>query len=121
MIYSAIFGALDIILILTVTAKKFRFLEQLFILLVSIIRFGYLYELFIIKSDPYAILYHSFIPSIQTSNEILVTVGIIGATVMPHAIFIHSWLTKNKINDSKVTIEKKDKLQSYTLLKILSY
>src|SRR6188472_2204117 len=37
MIYAAIFGALDVILILAVTAKNFRFLEQLFILLVSII------------------------------------------------------------------------------------
>jgi Mn2+/Fe2+ NRAMP family transporter len=56
MIYSAIFGAFDFILIFTVVAKRFRFLEQLFILLVSIIRFGYLYELFIIKSNPYVIL-----------------------------------------------------------------
>ena len=49
MIQAAIFGALDVIIILTVTARKFRFLEQLFMLLVSIISFGYLYELFIVK------------------------------------------------------------------------
>jgi Mn2+/Fe2+ NRAMP family transporter len=74
-----------------------------------IISFGYLYELFIVKPDPYAIIYHLFIPSIQTSNEILVTVGIIGATVIPHAIFVYSWLTKNKANENKIIIEKKDK------------
>ena len=51
MIQAAIFGALDVIIILTVTARKFRFLEQLFMLLVSIISFGYLYELFIVKPE----------------------------------------------------------------------
>jgi manganese transport protein len=107
MIYAAIFGALDVIIILIVTARKFRFLEQLFMLLVSIISFGYLYELFIVKPDPYSILYHSIIPSLQNSNAILITVGIVGATVMPHAIFVHSWLTKNKVSSENITIEEK--------------
>jgi manganese transport protein len=116
MIYAAIFGALDVILILTVTSRKFRFLEQLFILLVSIISFGYLYELFIVKPDPFAIVYHSFIPMLQNSNAILITVGIMGATVMPHAIFVHSWLTKNKVNDTKITIEKKRQIRKLHLV-----
>ena len=116
MIYAAIFGALDVILILAVTAKKFRFLEQLFILLVSIISFGYLYELFIVKPDPYSILYHSFIPSLQNSSAILVTVGIMGATVMPHAIFVHSYFTKNKVQEiKKITIDKKRQLRKLHL------
>jgi manganese transport protein len=116
MIYAAIFGALDVILILTVTSRKFRFLEQLFILLVSIISFGYLYELFIVKPDPFAIVYHSFVPLLQNSNAILITVGIMGATVMPHAIFVHSWLTKNKVNDTKITIEKKRQIRKLHLV-----
>ena len=53
------------------------------------------------KPNPYAILYHSIIPSLQNSNAILITVGIMGATVMPHAIFVHSWLTKNKVSNEK--------------------
>ena len=32
----------------------------------------------------------------------LISVGIIGATVMPHALFIHSWLTKNKLKDKSL-------------------
>src|SRR4029079_12637719 len=115
MIYAAIFGALDVILILAVTAKNFRFLEQLFMLLVSIISFGYLYELFIVKPDPYSILYHSIIPSLQNNNAILITVGIVGATVMPHAIFVHSWLTKNKVSTEKITIEEKRQIRKLHL------
>src|SRR5436309_7423140 len=58
LLYAAIFGALDVILILAFTTRKFRILEQMFILFVSVISFGFLYEVFIIKPDPSAILYH---------------------------------------------------------------
>lgn len=55
MIYAAIFGALDVILILAITYNRYRILEQMFIIFVSIISFGYLHELFIVQSDPLAI------------------------------------------------------------------
>ena len=102
LIYAAIFGALDVILILALTTRKFRILERMFILFVSIIGFGFLYEIFITKPDPSAILYHSFVPILANSNALLISVGIIGATVMPHALFVHSWLTKNKIKDKSI-------------------
>ncbi len=102
MIYASIFGALDVILILAITTRRFRALEQMFILLVSIISFGYLYELIIIKPDPSSIIYHSFIPALGSSHATLLAVGILGATVMPHALFLHSWLTKNKIKDNSL-------------------
>ena len=102
MIYASIFGALDVILILAITTRGFRILEQMFILFISIISFGYLYEVFITKPDPSAILYHSIVPIIANSNAMLITVGIIGATVMPHALFVHSWLTKNKAKDKSI-------------------
>ena len=102
MIYAAVFGALDVILILAFTTRRFRILERMFLLFVSIISFGYLYEVFIAKPDPSAVLYHSFVPIIANPNAMLISVGIIGATVMPHALFVHSWLTKNKVKDKSI-------------------
>ena len=102
MIYAAIFGALDVLLILALTTRRFRILEQIFVLLISIISFGYLYEVFVTKPDPSAILYHSFVPMIANSNALMLSVGIIGATVMPHALFVHSWFTKNKSKDKSI-------------------
>jgi manganese transport protein len=113
LIYASIFGALDVILILAITTRRFRVLEQMFVLFVSIISFGYLYEVFITKPDPSAILYHSFVPILANSNALLIAVGIIGATVMPHALFIHSWLTKNKIKGR--SIEEKRSLRKLHL------
>jgi manganese transport protein len=52
MIYAAIFGALDVIIILTLaTQGRFHIIERLFALFVSIIGFGYLYEIFIVKPE----------------------------------------------------------------------
>jgi manganese transport protein len=108
MIYAAIFGALDVIIILTLaTQRRFHIIERLFAIFVSIIGFGYLYEIFITRPDPSPILYHSFVPSLAGTNAILLAVGVIGATVMPHALFVHSWLTKNKAQNKSLEERKK--------------
>jgi manganese transport protein len=105
MIYAAISGAIDVILILTLaTQRRFRLLERLFALFVSLIGFGYLYEIFIVKPDPSAILYHSFVPSLGGNN----------ATVMPHALFVHSWLTKNKAQSK--SLEERRKMRKFHLV-----
>jgi len=98
MIYAAVFGALDVIVILTLaTQSRFYIIERLFVVFVSIIGFGYLYEIFVTKPDPLSIMFHSVVPSLANNNAVLLAVGVIGATVMPHALFVHSWLTKNKV------------------------
>ena len=86
----------DVLLIILLTQKRFRTLEQSFIIFVSIIGLGYVYELFITKPDMSSVIFHSVNP-ILTKESALIAVGIIGATVMPHALFVHSWLIKNKI------------------------
>src|ERR671925_1776036 len=83
MIYSAIFGALDVIVILGLTMRKFRVLEQLFLLWISIIGVGYVYEMIIIGPNAFGVFYGSFVPVFPNSDAILIAVGVIGATVMP--------------------------------------
>jgi manganese transport protein len=96
MIYAAIFGAADVIIILALTSRKFRLLEQLFLLFVSIISFGYVYEMLVASPDIHGILSGTFSPHFVNSSALFVAVGIIGATVMPHVVFLHSFLTKEK-------------------------
>jgi manganese transport protein len=115
MIYAAVFGAIDVVLILFLaTQQRFRLLERLFALFVSVIGFGYLYEMFIVKPDPSAILYHSFVPSLGSNNALLIAVGVIGATVMPHALFVHSWLTKNKAQNK--SLQERRKMRKFHLI-----
>src|SRR5919202_870251 len=115
MIYAAIFGALDVIIILTLaTQRRFHIIERLFAIFVSIIGFGYLYEIFITKPDTSSILFHSFVPSLTIPNAVLIAVGVIGATVMPHALFVHSWLTKNKVENK--SLEERRKMRKFHLI-----
>ena len=97
----------DVLLILLLTQKRFRTLEQSFIIFVSIIGLGYVYELFIARPDISSIVVHSVKPML-TKESALIAVGIIGATVMPHALFVHSWLIKNKM----INPEFKDKFKT---------
>ena len=109
MIYAAIFGAVDVIIILALTSRKFRLMEQLFLIFVSVISFGYVYELSVAPPTIHGILAGSFSPHFANSNALFVSVGIIGATVMPHVVFLHSFLTKEKASGK--TLEDRRKMR----------
>jgi manganese transport protein len=98
LLYASIFGALDVILLLAMMGKRFRLIEQYFALLISVLVFGILYNLVVVKPDLTQTAYHSVVPLASSNAAILIVVGMIGATVMPHALFVHSWLSKNKMD-----------------------
>jgi manganese transport protein len=80
--------------ILMFESRGFRPLELIIGGLVGIIALCYLIEVFIAHVDWAAAAYHSLRPEIPDANALLISVGIIGATVMPHAIYLHSGLTQ---------------------------
>ena len=104
LLYAAVFGALDVLIILAFATRRFRMIEYLFMLFVSVISFGFLYELFIFGPSLPDIVHHTFLPSLN-SNNIPFVVGIVGATVMPHALFVHSYLSRGKLQNQ--TVEEK--------------
>jgi manganese transport protein len=117
LIYAAIFGAVDVIIILGLTSSRLRLLEQMFLLFVSVISFGYFYEIFITKPDYSSIVYHSLIPSVSNSHALFVAVGVIGATVMPHLIFLHSSLTKDRAQGK--SLEERRKMRKHHLVETI--
>jgi manganese transport protein len=98
LLYASIFGALDVILLLAMMGRQFRLLEQYFALLISILVVGIFYNLTVVGLDLPQFMFHSVAPISPDSGAFLIVVGIIGATVMPHALFVHSWLAKNKMD-----------------------
>jgi len=98
LLYSALFGALDVILLLMMMGRRFRVIEQYFALLISVLVIGIFYNLVVVGLEPVQVAYHSLVPLTPTSGAALIVVGMIGATVMPHALFVHSWLSKNKMD-----------------------
>ena len=57
----------------------------------------YLVEMFIAPVDWRAAALHTVLPQLPDSEALLLAVGIIGATVMPHAVYLHSGLTQDRI------------------------
>ena len=96
LLWAAAIASFDVIFIFLLAGGKFRRIESLVGILVSIIGFGYVYEIFITRPDFISVAFHSVTPMLTPATGPLV-IGIIGATVMPHALAVHSWLTKNKL------------------------
>ncbi|HEY1311940.1 MAG TPA: Nramp family divalent metal transporter, partial [Pseudolabrys sp.] len=80
--------------ILMVEGRGFRPVELIIGSLVAIIGLCYLIEVFIVPVDWGAAAFHSVKPEIPDAEALLISVGIMGATVMPHAIYLHSGLTQ---------------------------
>ena len=72
----------------------FRPIELIIGGMVSVIALCYVVELFIAPVDWAAAAVHLVLPQIPDGGALLLSVGIIGATVMPHAVYLHSGLTQ---------------------------
>lgn len=93
----AILTAIVTLLILALERYGFRPLEAVISSMVGVIALCYLIETFIVKPDWGQIAYHAFVPQFSGAESVLLASGILGATVMPHAIFLHSSLTQGRI------------------------
>jgi manganese transport protein len=102
LLYGTFISVIDVVLILGLTGGRMRRLEQMFVLFISIIGFGYIYEIFVVRPDPTPLIMGSIIPNLGSEARLLVAVGVIGATVMPHALFLHSSLSNDKVSDTRV-------------------
>jgi manganese transport protein len=75
----------------------FRPIELIIGAMVSIIALCYLVEMFIAPVDWMSAAAHTVMPRIPDAQALLLAVGIIGATVMPHAVYLHSGLTQARM------------------------
>ena len=84
----------------------YRPLELVIGALVGIIGLSYLAELFVTPVAWGQVGLHLFSPSLQDAQAVTIAVGIIGATVMPHALFLHSGLTQRRL-PARTEVERK--------------
>lgn len=89
--------ALVTFLILGLERFGFRPLEAVISSMVGVIAVSYIVETFMDRPDWGIVIYSAFVPHFQGSESVLLATGILGATVMPHAIFLHSALTQGRI------------------------
>ncbi|HLH92353.1 MAG TPA: Nramp family divalent metal transporter [Xanthobacteraceae bacterium] len=97
LIVGMVVTALIVYLILMSDRFGFRPVELIIGNIVAVIGLCYLIEMFIAPIDWRAAALHTAVPQLPDSGALLLAVGIIGATVMPHAIYLHSGLTQARI------------------------
>ncbi|MDA0986542.1 MAG: Nramp family divalent metal transporter [Bacteroidetes bacterium] len=85
----------DCILLLMILRLGIRKMEAFIISMVSIIGMCFAVEMFFAKPEPLQILTGIF-PSIPNAEALYITMGIIGATVMPHNLYLHSSLVQTR-------------------------
>ena len=94
---AGILTAIVTFVILGLERYGFRPLEAVITGFVSVIALSYVIETFIVQPNWGQIVYHSVVPQFSGVESILLAAGILGATVMPHVIFLHSALTQGRI------------------------
>ncbi|MFM0758139.1 Nramp family divalent metal transporter [Paraburkholderia strydomiana] len=77
--------------------RGFRPLELTIASLVGVIGLSYLAELAMTQVSWRAVAYRAVIPAIPDWNALTLAAGIVGATVMPHVLFLHSGLMQNRV------------------------
>lgn len=97
-----------IITFLIVYLEKYgqRVVEIMITILIAIICAAYGLEIFLAKPDYVQIGIHTLLPTLNDSEALLIAVGMLGATVMPHVIFLHSNLVKVRNSGLKTFKEK---------------
>jgi manganese transport protein len=100
MIYSGLITGFITFLICYMEKYGQKTIEIIIALLVSVICIAYTIELFLAKPDWFQVGLHTIMPSFPSNDAVLIAVGMLGATVMPHVIYLHSHLVQHRGIDS---------------------
>ncbi len=92
---------LDTFLLLFLINKGIRKMEAFIIVLVAIIGFSFVFEMIFAQPEMSKVIY-GLIPSLPNEAALYIAIGIIGATVMPHNLYLHSSLVQTRKFDRSV-------------------
>src|SRR3989440_5139544 len=104
-------------LILGLQRFGFRPFEAVIAAIVGVIGVCYLGELFYAKPPLGTVAEHAFVPQFDGSESVLLAVGILGATVMPHVIYLHSALLQDRVKHQ--TEEQARRLFRFTRIDVV--
>jgi manganese transport protein len=115
--YSAVLAGIAAFAILELQRFGVRMLEAVIASLVGVIGGCYVVELLFAHPSYSAVFHHAITPQLGGSEAVLLSVGILGATVMPHVIYLHSALTQDRLVPE--THEDAQTLLRYTRLDVV--
>jgi len=95
LIYGVLITVLDTFLLLFLINKGIRKMEAFIIALVAIIGFSFIFEMIFAQPEMGKVAL-GLIPSLPSQAALYIAIGIIGATVMPHNLYLHSSLVQTR-------------------------
>ncbi|MEG4170258.1 MULTISPECIES: Nramp family divalent metal transporter [unclassified Microcoleus] len=98
LVWGVCITALDVIMVLFLQGKGFRYIEALVITIIAIIGGCFIAEIIFAKPDAGGLLL-GYVPSLeilQNQAMLYIAVGILGATVMPHNLYLHSSIVQTR-------------------------
>ncbi|MFL5504235.1 MAG: Nramp family divalent metal transporter [Gemmatimonadaceae bacterium] len=99
--YGVIITSLDVLIVLYLQNKGFRLLEALVITLIATVGICFLFEI-ILAQPPIGAVMRGFLPTadvVRNPAMLYIAVGILGATVMPHNLYLHSSIVQTRQYD----------------------
>lgn len=102
LLYGVLITAFDSFLLLFLINKGIRKMEAFIIALVVVIGISFVFEMVFAQPNVVKIMY-GLIPTVPNSAALYIAIGIIGATVMPHNLYLHSSLVQTRKIDRTTT------------------
>ncbi len=99
--------------ILALEQRGFRRFELAIMALLALVFAGFIYDLAVVGASP-RLAVQGLVPRLDGPGSVVLAAGIIGATVMPHVVYLHSALTKGRVRPA-------DNAERHTLLRFARY
>ncbi len=107
MVYAGLLTGIITFLIVYLEKYGQRVIEAVISILVLVIGVAYGLELFLAKPAWEEVAFHTLVPSLSNGEAVLIAVGMLGATVMPHVIYLHSQLVQSRNQGSSMEEKKR--------------
>lgn len=109
MLEASIIAAIGSFAILELQRRGYRSLEAGIAGMLFVVVIAFALQTFFAKPDAVSVMKGLFVPAFHGTDSVLLAAGILGATVMPHAIYLHSALTQRRVV-GKTDAERKKSL-----------
>jgi len=109
LLYGALITVVDVFLILLLNRWSFRAIETIFLTILTTVSGIYIAEMLMSHPDFTLVARDSIVPDstiIRDAGALFIAIGIIGATIMPHNLYLHSSLTISRLKENLTTPAK---------------
>lgn len=98
-LWGVLITGIDVLVLLGLLQFGFRKIEAIVLVLVGTIGACFGLEVFLARPDWPAVLHGTFVPSMPNNEALLISLGILGATVMPHNLYLHSSIVQTRAHE----------------------